>query len=101
MAGPDTFGSIIETTCDQRNWQTLSVDGWINVRHAAAERPPAQGWKLHVSSTAVCADEVLRSALPALLDERATFKVARSRAALEALNQSDGGLSQVGKFLTV
>jgi serine/threonine protein kinase len=54
-----------------------------------------------VSSTTECAQDVLRAVLPALVAERAMFKVAQSADVLGALNQGDGGLSQVGKFVTV
>src|SRR6266487_2533605 len=62
---------------------------------------PEQGWKLHVSACGVSADRVLRSVLPVLLAEKATFKVISSVRWLDDLNQGSAGLSQIGKFITV
>ena len=45
--------------------------------------------------------ETLRRVLPVLLLETASFKVAASSAELNDLNEGNGGLSQVGKFITV
>ncbi|MGH2346672.1 MAG: class IV lanthionine synthetase LanL, partial [Chloroflexota bacterium] len=76
------------------------VARWI---HAASDRAhtPIQGWKLHVSANVVSAEDVLRRVLPILRAEHLCFKVARSRAMLHALNQAEGRLSQIGKFLTI
>jgi serine/threonine protein kinase len=62
---------------------------------------PAQGWKLHVSASVLSAEEVLQRALPVLLAENASFKVAASLKKLDYLNQGNGGLTQIGKFITV
>ena len=61
----------------------------------------AQGWKLHLSASQASADDVLHRALPVLLAERASFKITASYDELNDLNEGNGGLSQVGKFLTV
>jgi hypothetical protein len=47
------------------------------------------------------AEEVLRRTLPVLLEEDADFKVAASSGRLAGLNEGQGGLSQIGKFITV
>lgn len=64
--------------------------------------PPAvdRGWKLHVSAALVSADDVLQRALPVLLEAGAPFKLAASLRVLEALNEGEAGLSQIGKFIT-
>ena len=62
---------------------------------------PDQGWKLHVSAYVGSAEEVLRRALPVLLEGDASFKVVSSISQLGKLNEGRGGLSQVGKFITV
>ncbi len=62
---------------------------------------PTQGWKLHVSANEGSAVETLQRVLPILLSETASFKVAASSAELNDLNEGFGGLSQVGKFITV
>lgn len=73
---------------------------WLSVAHENAD-VPAQGWKLHVSASVGSAAAVLGRALPVLLGETASFKVAASLDRLGDLNRGDGGRSQVGKFLTV
>lgn len=74
--------------------------GWITARHEPNHRPE-QGWKLHVSAGLLTASEVLGKSLPAILDEDADFKVIASLGQLAALNEGLGGLSQVGKFVTI
>ena len=81
----------------------LAVDqsgAWLNVRTGRI-RYPEQGWKLHVSAGVGSAVAVLRQVLPVLLAEGIAFKLASSTNALAALNDGSGGLSQVGKFITV
>src|SRR5439155_15017643 len=77
-----------------------SSDTWLEV-HSERGSIPGQGWKLHLSAGACSAEAVLRRALPVLLADDASFKVAASIRALEYLNEGSGGLSQVGKFITV
>ena len=62
---------------------------------------PDQGWKLHVSATALSAVEVLEAALDVLLADGARFKVLNSIKLLNALNSGLFGISQIGKFVTV
>jgi len=64
-------------------------------------RWPDQGWKLHVSATALSAVQVLESALDVLLAEGARFKVVGSTAQLAAMNAGELGTPQIGKFITV
>lgn len=73
---------------------------WIWVTRELAEIPE-QGWKLHLSATVASAVTVLGRALPVLLANGASFKVARSLAELQSLNEGRLGFSQVGKFITV
>jgi hypothetical protein len=77
-----------------------SAQEWIRLCHDGAVTP-MQGWKLHISAAVACAEEVLRRAMPVLLAENASFKVAGSYSMLRSLNQGNGRLSQVGKFITV
>lgn len=73
---------------------------WIGAR-PRGPRLPAAGWKLHVSATTQSAAEVLDRALPILLEEGAAFKVAAALSVVTALNEGEGGISQIGKFITV
>jgi len=54
-----------------------------------------------VSATPLSAGDVLARALPVLLEAGAAFKIAASPSVVAALNEGEGGISQVGKFLTV
>lgn len=90
----------------------IGLDGWDIESETSPERLwiyvtkngeplPDQGWKLHISSGLADAEEVLTRALQVLLEYNASFKVARSIEALARLNSGGGGLSQIGKFITV
>ena len=74
---------------------------WVYAEPAENTSSPDAGWKLHVSAALVSADEVLRRTGKLLLRHRAPFKIAASLRVLGALNEGEGGLSQVGKFITV
>ncbi len=76
------------------------LERWIDVRHRGA-RLREQGWKLHVSAAVPSAGTTLGRVLPVLLGEPVAFKVAASPQALATLNEGGGGLSQIGKFVTV
>ncbi len=100
----DSHFALIRASCDAASeglWQIdFELDSqWIKVGHPAA-RTPDQGWKLHVSATVLSAEDVLRRALPVLLTEPCRFKVATA-ATLQTLNDGQGGLSQIGKFLAI
>ncbi|MDQ4095808.1 MAG: serine/threonine protein kinase, partial [Actinomycetota bacterium] len=58
------------------------------------------GWKLHVSAALVSAEDVLQRAAPVLLDAHVPFKLAASFRVLEALNEGEAGVAQIGKFIT-
>ncbi|MDJ0575784.1 MAG: class IV lanthionine synthetase LanL [Xenococcaceae cyanobacterium MO_234.B1] len=73
---------------------------WIQIINEGVTIP-AQGWKLHVSASVLSAEEVLQRTLPVLLAEDASFKVAASLTKLDYLNHGQGGLTQIGKFITV
>jgi tRNA A-37 threonylcarbamoyl transferase component Bud32 len=73
---------------------------WLRARNGrAASRE--QGWKLHISANAASALDVLRRALPILLEENANFKTAASFEILASLNFGQSGMSQIGKFITI
>jgi serine/threonine protein kinase len=73
---------------------------WIAAQHVQAGQQ-TQGWKLHLSASVVSARPMLERALPVLLSESASFKVAASLQRLHTLNIGLGGYSQIGKFITI
>ena len=61
---------------------------------------PRQGWKIHVSATALSANKVFAQVYPVLRAHNVSFKVVATLTILEQLNSGLGKFSQVGKFLT-
>ena len=100
------FLSLVTDACSRSSasWSVHGpselMPGWIVVDRGA---PPTRsvGWKLHVSATTWAAQEVLEKALPVLLESDAPFKVAASMQELDALNDGEAGVTQIGKFITV
>lgn len=86
-----------------QNWEVSSAPEdapvWIYVDPPDAPRV-SRGWKLHVSAALVSAEEVLDRATPVLLESGVAFKLAASLRVLEALNEGEAGLAQIGKFIT-
>ena len=95
------ISDIFRSSFDSSKWRIQAGEdsGWIHVLNTG--EPPVQGWKLHLSASESSAAEVLRRALPVLLEETAGFKITASYGALNDLNEGNGGMNQVGKFLTV
>jgi hypothetical protein len=60
-----------------------------------------QGWKIHVSSSIHCAAEVLDRVIPILIEMNAWFKYTNTISFLGYLNNGSGGITQVGKFITI
>jgi hypothetical protein len=73
---------------------------WTYVEHCDFQIPK-QGWKLHLSATCLDAERVLEAILPVLFAEPLAFKLTSTLSVLEWLNTGSGGLSQMGKFVTV
>lgn len=92
--------SAVETASWPASTVVLNDGAWCLVHHPSA-KAPAQGWKLHVSATVLNAREILARVLPVLLSEPVTFKVCQSRRYLAWLNAANGGLPQIGKFITI
>src|ERR1700738_877760 len=102
--GKSSYARAVERALQSNgSSHVLSLDegtGWIRVV-VPCDTKRKQGWKLHVSATVKSAEDVLLAVLPVLLSAKVTFKVALSPAHLADLNDGRGGLSQVGKFVTV
>ena len=94
----------VDASTDPGQWRveadTEPEGTWTRVTRSDTAIPP-QGWKLHISAYPRTATEILRRAVPVLIDEGVEFKLARSLTELRWLNEGDGGASQVGKFVTV
>ena len=67
-----------------------------------SHQDPAQGWKLHISATSLCACDVIDTVGPYLQRQGLCFKGPRALNELVKLNAGlNGEFSQVGKFITV
>lgn len=74
---------------------------WRYSRHQGPD-DPEQGWKLHITSTILSANETLARVAPVLLRAGVMFKAPASLAELSNLNCGlFYGFSQIGKFITV
>jgi len=80
-------------------WHVRRQGLWTYATPDIAQRD--QGWKLHVSATLASAHEVLRRAVPVLIDAQAPFKVASTAADLATLNSTHCPRPSSGKFITV
>src|SRR5215212_4373960 len=81
-----SYLSIIRELCashasEPARWQIDAdadpTETWIRLCHERSQLPE-QGWKLHVSASLWSAETVLRRALPVLLEEVVSLKVAAS-----------------------
>jgi serine/threonine protein kinase len=98
-----SWADEIREAISAAGWPSSSLkvaDNWCVVEHPSASTP-SQGWKLHVGATIVNAREVLSRTLPVLLSQPLSFKVCSSVDVLGWLNAANGGISQIGKFVTV
>jgi hypothetical protein len=87
-----------------QDWVVVEAQGpsspWTSLRPTATIIPP-QGWKIHVSAYLWTADAVLDAVLPVVAQFGVPCKVVGSSGLLRSLNSGDGGLPQIGKFITL
>jgi len=105
----DDFLEVVEEELEQAtgsrdSWRvdpaSDAIGTWIYVDKDRALIPD-KGWKLHISATPWSASEVLDRTLPILFSEDACFKFAASIEVLASINEGEGGLGQIGKFMTI
>jgi len=82
------------------DWALFRHDVWLNAS-MHGWRPPNQGFKIHISTTAAAAEDVLKSVVPICLRCHATFKLAADRRILGMLNAKRCARGSSGKFMTV
>lgn len=78
--------------CDDHVWLTVTPAGFAYPEH---------GWKLHISTRAATFAALVETLVPVLLAQRCAFKLARSVAVLEELNDGHSQPASVGKAVTV
>ncbi|MFF7329878.1 class IV lanthionine synthetase LanL [Streptomyces sp. NPDC008150] len=81
------------------DWETTEDGVWCRVTCASA-RERVQGWKLHVSATALSAPHVLYRAARVLVAEGCSFKYARTVELADEMTSASYDRAQCGKFLT-
>ncbi|WP_431836707.1 hypothetical protein [Cellulomonas sp. Y8] len=81
-------------------WSAGERHGWFYL-HPTEVSLPAQGWKLHVSSTLDAAEHVLDILAEHCLAHRISFKFLPTRFGLLARNLKYADRSGSGKFITV
>ncbi|QDT85312.1 Serine/threonine-protein kinase PknL [Gimesia chilikensis] len=62
---------------------------------------PVQGWKIHISTSAPESLRMLKAVTPLLIESQAAFKFPRHLEDIVFLNSGDGGISMLGKIVTI
>lgn len=81
-------------------WLRHTADAWVYYA-PGAERPPAQGWKIHVSARHEDAVRALDLVWDYCVERRIAFKHLRGAPALLAQNAKTADRASSGKFITV
>ncbi|WP_285733688.1 class III lanthionine synthetase LanKC [Kitasatospora phosalacinea] len=81
-------------------WERGDLEIWAVVRPTGV-RLPDQGWKVHVSSCAEDAEEVLETVFAYCLRERIAFKFLRGLPILQVQNSKYAARGASGKFCTI
>jgi predicted Ser/Thr protein kinase len=104
---PENFSEKIDAFVarqDSGAWRRTDQPGrnatWIYVSSSRGQTPK-QGWKIHVSAALEDSDAVLGAFLEAIVKVPTAFKLAKDKKTLQEINNGSGGLSQIGKFITV
>ena len=77
------------------------ADRHLDVLRAAAAAPPAQGWKIHVSSCLDDAERVLDAVWDYCVPRGLAFKFLRSRPVMVMLNSKSAFRGSSGKLVTI
>src|SRR3954469_10296098 len=94
----DDLADVLRTALQDACWSVGTSGVWAQAFKAGVELP-AQGWKLHISATALNAAEVLLRCAPVLAAEQCAFKVARSTSAVVDLTGPHADRAQAGKVI--
>ncbi|MET9913387.1 class IV lanthionine synthetase LanL [Streptomyces sp. NPDC006476] len=80
-------------------WEIVEEEFWCRV-HPTGHPSRVQGWKLHLSATALSAPEVLYRSARVLVHHGCAFKFAARSQDVETLTSSRYDRAQCGKFIT-
>ncbi|MDP9024070.1 MAG: class III lanthionine synthetase LanKC [Candidatus Eremiobacteraeota bacterium] len=81
-------------------WDAERQGIWFYAQPRGYAIPP-QGWKIHVSASAQTAEEIIEKAVPVLVADRVSFKIAADRRLLSFLTSKIMDRGSSGKFMTV
>src|SRR5688572_3219213 len=98
-AALSVFGRRLAARCEVVDWSDGPL-AWrfFRVREASL---PDQGWKIHISASAVESASMLEAVLDTLVDSGASFKLPRRIGDVVYLNSGDAGAPLLGKIVTV
>jgi len=94
----DELTSLVVDAC-ARQGQPATATGPFLI--GGGRHPLCQGWKLHVAAGVGSAMEIAQRCLPVILSAGTAFKMISSIEYLAALNDGQGGVTQIGKFITL
>ncbi|AVO03434.1 serine/threonine protein kinase (plasmid) [Staphylococcus simulans] len=83
------------------NYQFIDGDHWINMINDNLEDFPKQGWKIHISSDVINAEDTLRIVALIMFSKNISFKYVKSMFELKMKNSKYGDRASSGKFITI
>lgn len=88
----DPFWDVVDWSDAPLRWRFFRPGGALL---------PVQGWKIHISASAHESLRMLKAVSPLLIETQAAFKIPRHLEDIVFLNSGDGGISVLGKILTI
>ena len=98
LVGEEELSRRLHELTAALDYRVSSTDTWLIAR---TTDPTEHGWKLHVSTRSATFGELAELLLPVLVEEGCSFKLAKSGAVLNRLNDGISAPAQVGKAFTV
>ncbi|HEX8091133.1 MAG TPA: class III lanthionine synthetase LanKC, partial [Blastocatellia bacterium] len=99
----DEFLDLV-TSMVPGDWQFTRVNGiWFGciLPEGKGKPAPAQGWKIHVSSSMAHAKDVLKAVVPILTEHCVSFKFSLDLTILALMNNKRWARQGAGKFITI
>lgn len=100
----DEFLDLVTELLPNTDWQFTRTNGiWFgcHLPEGKTEPLPAQGWKIHVSSSIAQAKDVLKAVVPILTARNVGFKFALDVTILTMMNDKRWARQGAGKFITI
>ncbi|MGH8086024.1 MAG: class III lanthionine synthetase LanKC [Lysobacter sp.] len=95
----DDFEKLLSPLLPE-GWETRLSGVWLHARHPE-HRLPAQGFKIHLSTTPSAATDVIRAASRVCFDNNTSFKVSRDPRMLSIMNSKHYPRGNAGKLMTI